>query len=85
MAPSATMKDKAVVALLHIKSTAIKVGLTQGSTNLEFLTNDKAALGAHQLQTPDATTLTTVEGNHICDIAQVELGLAIHQLAELFL
>ena len=83
MTPAATVKDELEVGglyFLYIEGTAVEMGLAQCTTNLQFLANGEGTLGAYELEAPDATTLTAVQRNHIDDIAQVELGLAMNQL-----
>ena len=55
------------------------MGLAQGTTDFEFLTNGKTLLGTHNLQFPDTTTLTTLQRNQIGNGAEVVLQFAIHE------
>ena len=61
------------------------MGLAEGTTYLEFLTNGKGLLRAYNLKTADATALAHFEWDEVGNRAKVDIQLLADELGELLL
>ena len=61
------------------------MGLAEGSTYLEFLTDGKVFLRTYNLKTADAPTLTYFERNEISNRAEIDVQFTADKLGELLL
>ena len=69
----------------YIEGGAEEMGLAEGATDLEFLTDGEGALRAHNLEFPDAPALASLQRDEVLDVAEIDVELAADELGELLL
>ena len=90
VAPTATIQGEDGVVVVSGagrgddgEEAALQVGVGEHAAYLEFLADDVAALGAYDLQLPDASALAALQRDEVGDGAEVDVQFRLQPLGNL--